>query len=72
MENRPQDMGVRSAYVQAAARHKTWISNGFPMEAMGKAILWSTKAGKYFLAIAKGKEKVLDYVYFEVRGPETD
>ncbi|MGZ6239418.1 MAG: hypothetical protein ACXWMF_06210 [Syntrophales bacterium] len=30
------------------------------------------KAGKYSLAIADGDEKILDYVYFEVRGPEAD
>jgi len=27
---------------------------------------------KYFLALADGDEKILDFVYFEVRGPETD
>jgi len=30
------------------------------------------KAGKYSLALADGKEKILDFVYFEVRGPEAD
>ena len=47
-----------------------WILNGHPLETVGKAVPWSPKVGKYFLAIAKGKEKVLDYVYFEVRGSE--
>lgn len=32
----------------------------------------TSKAGKYSLAIADGDEKILDYVYFEVRGPEAD
>jgi len=27
---------------------------------------------KYSLALADGKEKILDFVYFEVRGPEMD
>jgi hypothetical protein len=27
---------------------------------------------KYFLALADGKGKILDLVYFEVRGPEAD
>ena len=36
------------------------------------AIPWTPKAGKYSLAIADGDEKILDYVYFEVRGPEAD
>jgi len=30
------------------------------------------KAGKYFLAIADGEGKILNYVYFDVRGPEAD
>jgi len=28
--------------------------------------------GKYSLALADGNEKILDFVYFEVRGPEAD
>jgi hypothetical protein len=43
-----------------------------PIEAVGKTISWTPKAGKYSLAIADGDEKILDYVYFEVRGPEAD
>jgi hypothetical protein len=39
------------------------------MEAVGKTIAWTPKAGKYSLAIADGDEKIIDYVYFEVRGP---
>jgi hypothetical protein len=42
------------------------------MEAVGKAIPWTPKAGKYSLAIADGDEKILDFVCFEVRGPEAD
>jgi hypothetical protein len=42
------------------------------MEAVGKTIPWTPKAGKYFLAIADGEEKILDYIYFEIRGPEAD
>jgi penicillin-binding protein 1C len=49
-----------------------WVLNGMPLEAVGKAIPWSPRAGKYFLAIAKENQKVLDYVYFEVRGSEPD
>ena len=36
------------------------------------AIPWTPKAGKYSLSIADGDEKILDYAYFEVRGPEVD
>ena len=49
-----------------------WVLNGSPMEAVGKTIPWNPKAGKFFLAIADGEKKILDYVYFEVRGPEAD
>jgi hypothetical protein len=27
---------------------------------------------KYFLTLADGREKILNYVYFEIRGPEAD
>jgi len=49
-----------------------WVLSGTPMEKVGKKIPWTPKEGKYSLAIADKDEKVLDYVYFEVRGPETD
>ena len=49
-----------------------WVLNGKPMEKVGKKIPWTPKEGKYSLAIADKDEKVLDYVYFEVRGEETD
>ena len=49
-----------------------WVLNNEPIEAAGKTISWIPKAGKYSLAIADGDEKILDYVYFEVKGPEAD
>jgi penicillin-binding protein 1C len=49
-----------------------WILNSLPMEAVGKTIPWTPKAGKYSLAIADREEKILDYVYFEVRGAEVE
>ena len=49
-----------------------WVLNGFALERTGRTISWTPKAGKYQLAIADKDEKILDYVYFEVRGPETD
>jgi penicillin-binding protein 1C len=57
---------------QTGENHFQWILNGLPMETVGRAIPWNPKAGKYFLALADGDEKILDYVYFEVRGPEAD
>lgn len=35
-------------------------------------MLSSCSKNKIFFAIADGDEKILDYVYFEVRGPEAD
>ncbi len=49
-----------------------WVLNGSALEMTGKQIPWIPKAGKYHLAIADNDEKVLDYVYFEVRGSEAD
>jgi hypothetical protein len=49
-----------------------WVLNGSALQMTGRTIPWVPKAGKYHLAIADKDEKVLDYVYFEVRGPETD
>ena len=49
-----------------------WVLNGLPMEMSGKTIPWTPKAGKYLLAIADGKGKVLDFICFEVKGPETN
>jgi len=49
-----------------------WLLNGESLETGGKTIPWTPRAGKYFLAIADGEEKILDYIYFEVRGPEAN
>jgi hypothetical protein len=37
-----------------------------------RTIPWTPEAGKYSLAIADGDEKILNYIYFEVSGPEAD
>ena len=52
--------------------HFRWVLNGSVLEDTGKAIPWIPREGKYHLAIADKDENVLDYVYFEVRGPGTD
>ncbi len=49
-----------------------WLLNGVPMEAAGKTVTWTPRAGKYFLALADGEEKILDYIYFEVRGTDAN
>jgi penicillin-binding protein 1C len=57
---------------QTNGNQLSWLLNGVPMEAMGKTIPWTPRAGKYFLTLADGDEKILDYIYFEVRGPNED
>jgi penicillin-binding protein 1C len=49
-----------------------WVLNGSAWERTDRTIPWIPKAGKYHLALADKDEKILDYVYFEVRGPGTD
>jgi penicillin-binding protein 1C len=49
-----------------------WVLNGSALEMTGRTIPWTPRAGKYHLTIADKDEKVLDYVYFEVRGSETN
>jgi len=48
-----------------------WVLNGTPIGEAGKTIPWGLKAGKYSLAIADEDGKILDNVYFDVRGPES-
>jgi len=45
-----------------------WKLNGDPMDGAGKAIAWVPIAGKHHLALADEEEKIVDFVYFEVRG----
>jgi penicillin-binding protein 1C len=49
-----------------------WVLNGEPMETAGRTIPWAPEAGKYSLALADRDGKILDYVRFEVRGPDAD
>ncbi len=49
-----------------------WLLNGVPMNTTGHTIAWSPTAGKYFLALAGEEGKILDYIYFEVRGASED
>jgi len=57
---------------QVREDHCQWLLNGSALEMTGRTIPWIPTAGKYHLTIADKDEKVLDYVYFEVRGPGTD
>jgi hypothetical protein len=42
------------------------------MNDVRETIYLNSKTRKYSLAIADGREKILDYVYFEVRGVEEE
>ena len=57
---------------QAGENSFRWVLNGKRIEAEGRTIPWTPDAGKYSLVLADGDGKILDYVYFEVRGPEAD
>jgi penicillin-binding protein 1C len=57
---------------QTAGNDFRWLLNGEAIETAGRMIPWTPEAGEYSLAIADGDGKILDYVYFEVRGPEAD
>ncbi len=57
---------------QANEDRLRWTLNGKIMDAVGKTIPWTPVAGEYLLTIADRHEKVLDFVYFEVRGAEED
>jgi len=57
---------------ETSGKDYQWVLNGIPVGREGKTIPWTPKAGKYSLAIAEEGEKILNYVYFEVRGPEGD
>lgn len=57
---------------ETSGKDYQWVLNGIPVGRVGKTIPWIPKAGKYSLAIADEGEKILNYVYFEVRGPEGD
>ncbi len=68
----PPDLQKVFFVSQTAERDWRWVLNGEPMPGAGKTIPWTPEAGKYSLAIADRDGKILDYVYFEVRGPEAD
>ena len=45
-----------------------WKLNGSVLDRVGKKVAWAPAPGKYQLAIADRDEKIVDFVYFEVRG----
>jgi penicillin-binding protein 1C len=68
----PQELQKIFFISQTSGNDLRWVLNGSPLEEAGKTVPWTPKAGKYILAIADGREKVLDYVNFEVRGREAN
>ncbi len=49
-----------------------WILNGSPISPVGRTIVWVPKVGEYKLVIADQEERIIDTVYFEVRGPREE
>jgi penicillin-binding protein 1C len=45
-----------------------WILNGSSISPVGRTIAWVPKVGEYKLVIADQEERIIDTVYFEVRG----
>ena len=68
----PRELQKIFFVAQTSENDFRWVLNGKPMKEAGKTTPWTPEAGKYTLAIADEDEKILDYVYFEVRGPEAD
>jgi penicillin-binding protein 1C len=68
----PTELQRISFIYESSGSDFKWVLNGTPIGESGKTILWSLKAGKYSLAIADGDGKILDNVYFDVRGPMSD
>jgi penicillin-binding protein 1C len=64
----PQELQKIFFISQTSGNDLRWVLNGTLLEEPGKTVPWTPKAGKYILAIADRREKILDYVYFEVRG----
>lgn len=53
---------------QAGAEDCRWVLNGLPFGGPGRTS-WDLRPGKFFLALVDGRNRVLDAVHFEVRGP---
>lgn len=64
----PQELQKVFFISQTIEERLRWKLNGRTMDRVGKAIAWTPIPGEYRLAIADGEEKIVDSVYFEVRG----
>jgi penicillin-binding protein 1C len=49
-----------------------WVLNGRSLPSPGKTTPWSPKAGKYHLALKDREGRLIDSVFFEVRGASID
>jgi len=49
-----------------------WILNGSSISPVGKTIAWVPKVGEYKLIIVDQEERIIDTIYFEVRGPREE
>jgi len=55
---------------QAHEEGLQWRLDGKTLEAVGKTISWTPRPGRFELAIADREGKILDFVYFYVRGEQ--
>jgi penicillin-binding protein 1C len=68
----PQELQKVLFISQTNEDNLRWKLNGKALEGKGKTIPWVPRTGKFILALADNEEKILDFVYFEVRGPRWD
>jgi len=68
----PQELQKVFFVSQTNEDNLQWKLNDQALEKRGRTIPWGPRTGKFTLALADNEEKILDFVYFEVRGPRGD
>jgi penicillin-binding protein 1C len=68
----PQELQKVFFVSQTNEDNLKWKLNDEALEKRGRTIPWVPRTGKFILALADNEEKILDFVYFEVRGPQGD
>jgi hypothetical protein len=64
----PQELQKVFFVSQTSEHGSKWILNGSSISPVGRTISWVPKVGEYKLVIADQEERIIDTVYFEVRG----
>ena len=68
----PQELQKVFFVSQTNEDNLQWKLNDQALGKRGRTIPWVPRTGKFILALADNEEKILDFVYFEVRGPQGD